>query len=123
MQIENNFNNRLNTFIVLETILFGVIGLLYQKQPVNAFIVFLLIGLGLSMTLIWGYAQARQRFVYRSLKSRCRHYLEEFKKTQEEREKEKKKWPISTTTILTFFVPAVVGALWVILLLYVLLSH
>src|SRR5579863_8907706 len=72
MQIENNFNNRLNTFIVLETILFGVIGLLYQKQPVNAFIVFLLIGLGLSMTLIWGYAQARQRFVYKNLKERCR---------------------------------------------------
>lgn len=120
IQIENNFNNRLNTFLLLETILFSAVTLLYSRQSTDTFMLLSIIILGLGLTLIWGYAQARQRYVYMSIKKRCIKELREFRDTQDERAK--RRWPVSTTVILTFITPALMALVWIALLVYLLVK-
>jgi hypothetical protein len=121
LQIENNFNNRLNTFLVLQTILFSAATLLYtSKQIIGNFMLLCIIILGLGMTLIWGYANARQRYVYLSIKRRCIKELREFRDTQNERAIWR--WPVSTTVILTFITPALMLVVWVAFLVYLLVK-
>jgi len=120
LQIENNFDNRLNTFLVLETILFGVVSLLYSKLVADNFMLVVIICLGLGLTLIRGYAQTRGRDVYKSIKTRCIANLREFKDTQDARAKQH--WPVSTTVFLTFVTPTFMALVWIALLVYLLVK-
>ena len=120
IQIENQFNNRLNTFLVLETILFGTVSILYSNKVVDNFMLLVINCLGLVLTLIWGYAQARQRYVYKSIKTRCIEHLQEYEDTQDERAKQH--WPVSTTVILTFITPSLMVLVWVVLLVHLLVK-
>src|SRR5215210_9585490 len=76
------FNERLNFFLIFESVFLGVAGMLYSKQPpvMKSFLVLVAL-LGLSITIIWGYIQAKHRSTLRILGERCEENLPEFKET------------------------------------------
>ena len=107
------FNERLNFFLVFESILIAVISGLHSQSP-NALLEKVLLILGLLTTLIWGYTQAQQKSILESLMERTRETLPEYKMTVERRRKSN--WPIKNLPILAYGMPVLVGLLWIALL-------
>ena len=107
------FNERLNFFLVFESVLIGVVASLYSTPTPKMFVVKAIVIFGLLLTLVWG-LQARQKFILDSLKARLKEAVPEYSKTVEKRERGK--WPISVTALLTYAIPALVTLIWVVLL-------
>jgi hypothetical protein len=113
------FNNRLNFFLVFESVLLSVVGLLYSSKFTPAKIVLIMIiCLGIVLTILWGYIQARQRHVYESLASLCREVFPEYKMARAQIGK----WPLSAVMLLTYIVPALVLLIWIILLVSLIIT-
>jgi hypothetical protein len=120
MHEDQVFNNRLQFFLALETMLFGLVALLLgnfirdeNPSPVQSLIFRLVLGLGLLLTLVWSYVQARQRYVFENLRNRIRKHLPEYNITRDEREKIR--WPFSNLTLLTYIIPGIFILLWIAL--------
>ena len=60
--LDNDYN-RLNFFLVFESVLLGVVGLLYSRPNSSVLVLKLIVLLGLSLTAIWAYIQARQNYL------------------------------------------------------------
>lgn len=122
MHEDTIFNDRLNFFLVFESVLLGVVGMLYSKQPpVMKAILITIVCLGLFITIIWGYIQARQRSTLHRLIERLEEHLPEFRDTFEPLDQ--KKWRrLSGTLLLTYFIPLLVALIWVVLLVLFLKS-
>ena len=117
---ETMFVNKLNFFLVFESVLLGVVGLLYSR-PVSAKLVLIsIICLGLLLTILWGYVQAEQQYFYNQLRSFIKDELPEYQISRVRLEQAK--WRISPTFLLTYGVPILVGLIWVVLLLSVALT-
>lgn len=58
---DNFFNDRLNFFLVFESVSFGVIGALFTREPSDDTILRLLALFGLFVSLLWMYIQARNK--------------------------------------------------------------
>jgi hypothetical protein len=111
------FNERLNFFLIFESVFLGVAGMLYSKQPpvIKPFLVLVAL-LGFFITIIWGYIQAKHRSTLRILGERCEEHLPEFKETHATLAG--KKWRrISGTWLLAYFIPFLVALVWIVLLL------
>src|SRR3990170_655117 len=70
---ENIVNSRLNFFLVLESILLGVVAMLFGQNPpaINQdFILRAFLFLGLALTIVWAYIAARQKYVFDNLRKR-----------------------------------------------------
>lgn len=52
--MSSTFYNRLNFFLVFESVLLGVVGILYSKSNSVTLILKMIVLLGLVLTLIWG---------------------------------------------------------------------
>lgn len=109
------FNERLNFFLVFESVIIGIVGVLYQKSNPSMLIIRTLIVLAIVLTGIWGYVQARQKYIIDRLVARSMNTMPEYKAIVEERNKAK--WPVGNLWVLAYVVPTVVGLLWIILLL------
>jgi len=108
------FNNRLNFFLVFESVLLSVVGLLYSSKFTPAKTVLItIICLGIVITILWGYVQARQKYVYDTLASLCREVFPEYKMARAKIGK----WPVSAVMLLTYAVPALVLLIWIVLLI------
>jgi Flp pilus assembly protein TadB len=111
------FNERLNFFLIFESVLLGVVGVLYSRQPpvMKSFLV-VMASLGLLITIIWGYIQAKHRSTLRILGQRCEEHLPEFKETHAILAG--KKWRrVSGTWLLTYLIPFLVALVWIALLI------
>ena len=64
------FNNRLNFFLVFESVLLAVIGVLFGKSSSEKLVLVTIIFLGFIITLLWGYTQARQKYIRDRLTAR-----------------------------------------------------
>jgi hypothetical protein len=72
--------------------------------------------LGLLITIIWGYIQAKHRSTLHVLSELCEEHLPEFKETHAALAR--KKWRrISGTWLLAYFIPFLVALVWIALLI------
>lgn len=101
------FNHRLSFFLVNQSVLVAVVGLLYQKNANNSFML-VLSGMGVLLTLVWQYVQARQYYILKKLKARVKEKALEYKETVEIRQG---RWPVSSTVLLTLL-PLLFLFLW-----------
>jgi len=114
VQDDTMFNNRLNFFLVFESVLLSVVGLLYSSKFTPAKTVFItIICLGIVLTVLWGYVQARQKHVYDTLASICKEVFPEYKMARATIGR----WPLSAVMLLTYVVPALVLLIWIVLLI------
>jgi hypothetical protein len=113
--VQNRFDNRLNFFLIFESILMGVVGMLYSRpSSVNIVLIFV-ICLGILLTVIWQYVQARERYLLDDLENKLKEVVPEYQETVVRRERVK--WPIGSTVLLTFGVPPIVGIMWILILI------
>jgi hypothetical protein len=109
------FNNRLNFFLVFESILLSVVGSLYSKLTPTKVILITIVCLGIVITIIWGYVQARQKHTYDVLGSAAREVFDEFVIIRTRIGK----WPVSSVALLTYAIPGLVLLIWIVLLIAV----
>lgn len=110
---QERFDNRLNIFLVFQSILIAAVSTLYTRTSTSKMALFAIIVLGIALTVIWFYAQLRERFYLIDLESQARKEFPEYKNTCERRKKYR--LPIPNTELLTFGVPLVVVFLWLAL--------
>jgi len=116
LHLDNNFYNRLNFFLVFESVLLGVVGLLYSKPNSSELVLKLIVLLGFSLTVIWGYVQARQKYLLDDLKEQVKAVVPEYRMTLERRKLSR--WPVSSVWLLTYIVPALVALVWLVFLIF-----
>lgn len=107
---EDIFYNRLNFFLVFESVLLGVVGLLYSRSYV-LIILRLVDILGLILTVLWGYVQARQLYTYTILVDYLKEVMPEYKIVVVRRNK----WFLigSSKKFLTYLVPTLIILMWI----------
>lgn len=108
------FNDRLNFFLVFESVLFGVLGAFYTRPEIDARIVQLISLFGLAVSLIWFYIQVRGHYLSNSLKMRDRLIFEDYKLAVEQR----RWWPFHVMWLLTYILPLLVISAWICLLAF-----
>jgi hypothetical protein len=118
MHSQNRFDSRLNFFLIFESVLIGVIGMLYSHSSYAKLVLIAMICLGVLLTAIWGYVQARERYLLDDLETRLKEVAPEYLETVARRES--MNWPLHSTPLLPYGVPSLVGLLWISLLIFVL---
>ena len=114
------FNNRLNFFLVFESVLLAVVGVLFRKSSSEKLVLVTIIFLGFIVTILWGYAQARQKYIRDRLIARLQEVLPEYQAIMDDREQVK--WPFSSVKLLTYGVPPLIALVWIALLIYTLIT-
>jgi hypothetical protein len=114
--LDNNFYNRLNFFLVFESVLLGVVGLLYSRPNGSILVLKLIMLLGFSLTVLWGYVQARQKYLLDDLVEQVKAVAPEYRMTLERRKHAK--WPISSVWLLAYIVPLLVALIWLLFLIF-----
>jgi len=112
------FNNFVNSFVVTESVLLAVVGMLSSSTSSMSEIKIPVILLGFFLTLLWMYVQAKQRFILQSLKDVCAKHLPEYRKQLELRQNSD--WKLSTTLLLAFLLPLLFATIWIFVLYAVL---
>jgi hypothetical protein len=120
LHVDTMLHNRMNFFLVFESVLLSVVSVLYSRPSSPKAVLFTIICLGFVLTLLWGYIQARQKWVRDSLKAFRREVMPEYEMTMKRREQVK--WPIDSTTLTTYGVPPLVGLVWIVLLIFTIIS-
>lgn len=114
LHLDNNFYNRLNFFLIFESVLIGMVGVLYSRPSPSMIVVRLVILLGFSLTVIWGYVQARQMYILYSIHELVQEIAPEYKLAFVRRDR--RKWPIPSMWLLAYAVPCLVALVWLLLL-------
>jgi hypothetical protein len=112
LHIDNEFYSRLNFFLVFESVLLGVVGVLYSRPNPVMFVIRVIVILGLSITLVWAYIQARHKYLLDTLNERCLEMMPEYRATLDRWNKIK--WPLSTRWLLAYLIPILVTLVWII---------
>jgi hypothetical protein len=116
IHVNESFYDRLNFFLVFESVLLGVVGILYSRSHPEMFVIRVITILGLSLTIVWGYIQARHKYILNELNALSKEVLVEYRITLERRARVK--WPFSSMWLLAYAVPTLVAFVWVILLIF-----
>jgi hypothetical protein len=111
-----SFYNRLNSFLIFESILFGVVGLLYGRPNSPLLPIKLFIAFGIVITLIWWYVQARQRHHLNVVNAYAKEVSPEYRAILAKLKKEI--FPSLSRSLLTHAVPFLVLLVWIILLFF-----
>ena len=92
-------------------------GLIGHSRPSPAKVVLIaLICLGFVLTAFWEYIQARERYLLNDLETQLKEVAPEYRETVMRRERVK--WPISSTALLAYGVPALVALIWIVLFIF-----
>ncbi|GHO98503.1 hypothetical protein KSF_085510 [Reticulibacter mediterranei] len=116
LHLDTNFYNRLNFFLVFESVLLGVVGLLYSRPNGSLLGLKLIMLLGFSLTILWGYIQARQKYLLDDLAEQVKTVAPEYRMTLERRKHAK--WPVSSVWLLAYIVPILVALIWLLFLIF-----
>lgn len=120
LHIETLFYNRLNFFLVFESVLLGVVGALYSKpNPANPVLKVIVI-LGFCITVIWIFVQARHKRILDVLSTRTTELMPEFRESWR-KIKERMDWiryNVPALFLLTYIVPTMVALVWIFLLFF-----
>lgn len=106
------FNERLNFFLVFESVLLGAIAMLFNKEISRyRLLMAVLVILGLLLTVVWAYVQAKQRSILKIVTRRLMENLPEYRETVEELEEAR--WRrLSATALLAYVIPGLIGLMW-----------
>lgn len=114
------FHTKLNFFLVYESVFLGVVGLLYSRPIPPKTVLICFTCLGFILTIIWGYVQARHKYIFDSIRALQREVIPEYKLTMERREQVK--WPISSNFLLAYVTPLLVAITWIVLFIFTITS-
>jgi hypothetical protein len=117
---DNRFDNRLNFFLVFESVLLGVVGVLYSKSTAQNPILISILILGLLITLLWGYVQSREKYLSETAFAQLKEMVPEYQEFVLKRESAK--WFIHPTVLLTYGIPTLVALVWIMILVFVLVT-
>src|SRR5690349_9326324 len=81
--VDNLFYERLNYFLIFESILLGIVGVLYSRPGSVVIMLKMITLLGLLITIIWLYIQARNKYIRDVVGRRARELIPEYKTTEE----------------------------------------
>ena len=115
LHVDNEFYSRLNFFLIFESVLIGEVGALYSKTNQVMLVLRVIAFLGLGITLVWAYVQARHKYLLDAINALCREKMPEYKATIEYFNKTK--WPLSTRWLLAYVIPTLIVLVWVILII------
>jgi hypothetical protein len=119
LHMDSAFYNRLNFFLVSESVLLGVVGVLYSKSNPPILVAKATVLLGLSLTVIWAYIQVRHKQMLDDLNARSREIFPEYRATMEQRAKNvNTKLPFHSTWLLAYVVPFLILVVWIFLLFF-----
>jgi hypothetical protein len=119
MQEETTFNSRLNFFLVFESVLLSVVGLLSSKTASSDKVVLIsIISLGFILTILWGYIQAKNKSNTEIIRALAVKALPEYRMVRTQLAK----WPVPTMPLLTYGIPILVGLIWIALLIAVIVA-
>ena len=116
LHIDNLFYERLSFFLVFESVLLGVVGVLYSRPNPVILVPKVISILGFIITIIWVYVQARHKHIFNVVSTRAKEIMPEYRITLERIDQ--KRWPLSATWLLAYVVPILVVVVWIILLLF-----
>jgi small-conductance mechanosensitive channel len=108
MHEEDIFYQRLNFFLVAESMLFVAYTTLFASPRSIFSVIIVLSTLGSILTLVWIYVSSRQLNVMRQIAKESQEAVNVYARIREERSK----WPVSSTKLLAYFVPLVVLLAW-----------
>jgi hypothetical protein len=121
---ETIFYNRLNIFLVCESLLFAAVvsGLSGENRPEPS-ILRLMCGVGIVLSLLWWVAQINKLALYKTLVDRARVELDEFRDTLSMNEAKPRRGTLQAwggSTMLAHSFPALFTTAWGILLYLIL---
>jgi hypothetical protein len=116
LHLENIYYNRHNFFLVFESVMLGVVGVLFSRSNPERLVLKVIAILGLSLTIVWGYAQARQVQIIDDLETFLEGVVPEYRPAW--RRWNRLKWPSRTMWILTYIVPILVALVWIVFLFF-----
>lgn len=108
MHEDGQFNDRLNFFLVFESVLLGVVAALYVKSGTVNLTLWAVAMLGLVITLLWMNIQVYHKYYLDSFSPR----LEQFPEFGVTAEYDRKWRPDSTRHILSYIIPLAVALIW-----------
>jgi hypothetical protein len=114
LHVDNEFYSRLNFFLIFESVLLGVVGTLYSKTNQAMPVLKVIVILGLCITLVWAYVQAKHKYFLDAINAQCREIMPEYRATVENWNKIK--WPLSTRWLLAYVIPTLIALVWIILI-------
>ncbi len=121
LHAQNRFDNRLNFFLIFESVLLGVVTALYSKSLSTNPMLITVICLGFFLTILWGYTQIREKFLFEVVEKRLEEEVPEYKETL--RRQELGRWPFRSTPILTYGVPGLIAIVWIVLFILAIQQH
>lgn len=113
MQENDNFNERLNFFLLFESILIaGSVSMHIYAHQVSVGLKLCVEIVGILVTLLWFYIQWRQKWILDKMSDRFSRLDQQYAISVGERDK----WPFRATTVLTFLLIPLVLIMWVVIL-------
>jgi hypothetical protein len=113
--VDTHFNERLNFFLIFESVLLGTVAVLVDQAGITHTTPRLIAGVGLLLTIVWWYAQSKQKYILNLLRTRAELYMPEYRATRSQRTT--RLYRLSVIALLAHLVPFSIGVIWVILLL------
>lgn len=113
LHVDNIFNDRLNLFLVSQSLLLGSVALMRGTQGNDASLLRLVIVLGLILTFLWSLVQIKQAKKISVVRHRLLELDDDFRETDSQYAKGI--WRIPSTRILSYGMPLVIAALWIAL--------
>src|SRR5436309_11856761 len=122
LHVEDQVYSRMTVFLTYETILIGVIGVLYTKPDPPRNVLTILIVLGMLITLIWLYIQHNIKQIFVLIETRTYKNLPEHKETLDRifsvrRVESRLGLRRPALMLLTYVVPILILLVWIFLLL------
>lgn len=116
LHVDNIFYERLNFFLIFESVLMGVVGVLYSRPNPIILVPKVISILGFCITVIWIYVQARHKHILNVVGTRAKEMMPDVRITLERIDQVK--WPISATWLLAYVVPLLIVTVWIFLLFF-----
>lgn len=113
---DNIFHDRLNLFLVFQSLLLGSVAVLGSTQNPNRLVLQMIITSGLVLTAIWALAQIKQAEKINIIKDRLLDADEDFRKTSKLLAPQR--WPFPVTKLLAYGMPLLIALVWVALWFY-----
>jgi hypothetical protein len=109
------FNDRLNFFLVFESVLLATFAALYaSERDISAYLMVGLAIVGMFITFLWGFVQRHQRLMLKVLVKRSKQNVLEYAETKSMVD-ELRGWNVSALTIMTYLIPGAVLVMWLLL--------
>ena len=115
---DNLFNDRLNLFLLSNSLLLALVGVLLAAVKINRLVLTLIITIGLLITIAWLYAQAKQYHIINTLNIQVRNDFAEYRWYEDSvKQRNWFRW-LHTTATLAYGIPILMASVWVLLLFY-----